>query len=231
MTLRNAALRILAALAIALAISLAALQFTNLWPVPEDGWVPSSFVTHTSMWGISVLLISILTRGNFGRYGFTRGTYRFTPKIFLWVIPTSVLSVMGYLASRWVEAVPELTEFSYLQDVLFIWAYASISEEIFTRGLLLGFLSDLRAYGINLLGRWRLSAPVLFSAFYFGGMHVVLRGTMGSGVVSVIVLATLLGMVTGYYRERTGSLIPAIIIHVLFNIGGMLPMWLLSSLL
>jgi membrane protease YdiL (CAAX protease family) len=231
MTLRDPALRILAALVIALAISLAALQLTNLWPVPDEGWVPSSFITHTSMWMLSVLLISILARGDFGRYGFTRGTYRFTPKIFLWAIPTSILSIMGYLASRWMEAAPELTEFSYLQDVLFIWIYASISEEIFTRGLLLGFLRDLRMYGINLFGRWRLSVPVLFSAFYFGGMHVVRRGTMGSGVISVIVLATLLGMVTGYYRERTGSLIPAIIIHVLFNVGGMLPMWLLSSLL
>jgi membrane protease YdiL (CAAX protease family) len=47
----------------------------------------------------------------------------------------------------------------------------------------------------------------------------------------VIVLTTLLGLVAGYYREKTGSLIPAIIIHALFNVGGMLPMWLLSWLL
>jgi membrane protease YdiL (CAAX protease family) len=183
------------------------------------------------MWVLSILMIAILAKGDFRRYGFTKGTYRFTPKIFLWVIPTSVLSIMGYVAFRWLEAASELPEFSYLRDVLFVWAYASISEEIFTRGLLLGFVGDLRNYGINLLGRWRLSVPVLFSAFYFGGMHIVRRGTMGSGVVSVIVLASLLGLVTGYYRERTGSLIPAVIIHALFNIGGMLPMWLLSTLL
>jgi membrane protease YdiL (CAAX protease family) len=41
----------------------------------------------------------------------------------------------------------------------------------------------------------------------------------------------LLGIVAGYNREKTGSLIPAIIIHALFNIGGMLPMWLLTWLL
>jgi membrane protease YdiL (CAAX protease family) len=230
MTLRNPALMILAALVIALAVSVAALQSTDFWPATDDGWVPSSFITHTSMWALSILLIAVLARGDFRPYGFTRGTYRFTPKIFLWVIPTSILSVMGYLASRLVEAVPELPEFSYLQDVVFVWVYASISEEIFTRGLLLGFLGDLKTYGIKLLGRWRLSVPVLFSAFYFGGMHIVRRDEMGSGVVSVIVLASLLGIVTGYYRERTGSLIPAIIIHALFNIGGMLPMWLLSIL-
>jgi membrane protease YdiL (CAAX protease family) len=70
--------------------------------------------------------------------------------------------------------------------------------------------------------------PVLFSGLYFGLMHVVAINKLGP---PVIVLTTLLGLVAGYYREKTGSLIPAIIIHALFNIGGMLPMWVLSWLL
>ena len=56
-------------------------------------------------------------------------------------------------------------------------------------------------------------------------MHIVAIDKMGP---PVIVLTSLLGIVAGYYREKTGSLIPAIIIHALFNIGGMLPMWLLT---
>jgi membrane protease YdiL (CAAX protease family) len=40
-----------------------------------------------------------------------------------------------------------------------------------------------------------------------------------------IVLATFLGIVAAYYRESTGSLLPAILVHALFNIGGTLPLW------
>ena len=48
--------------------------------------------------------------------------------------------------------------------------------------------------------------------------------------VPVILLAMLLGLVAARYRERTGSLLPAIIVHALFNIGGMLPLWVIQWL-
>ena len=140
----------------------------------------------------------------------------------------AVISVMGFIASRSGAPVEEALGFSYLQDIVFIWVYASICEEVFTRGLLQSFLSPLTRYGINLSKRLRLSLPVLFSGFYFGLMHIVVIDKMGP---PVIVLTTLLGLVAGYYREKWGSLIPAIIIHALFNVGGMLPMWILSCLL
>jgi membrane protease YdiL (CAAX protease family) len=38
-------------------------------------------------------------------------------------------------------------------------------------------------------------------------------------------MATFLGLVAARYREKTGSLLPAIIVHALFNIGSMLPLW------
>jgi membrane protease YdiL (CAAX protease family) len=70
-----------------------------------------------------------------------------------------------------------------------------------------------------------LSLPVIFGGLYFGMMHIVAIKRMGP---LVILFTTLLGLVAGYYREKTKSLIPAIIIHALFNIGGSLPMWILS---
>ena len=57
--------------------------------------------------------------------------------------------------------------------ILTAWIYASICEEVFTRGLLL--------------------------------------------------LVGILGVIAGNYREKTGSLIPAILIHSFFEIGGTLP--------
>jgi membrane protease YdiL (CAAX protease family) len=48
---------------------------------------------------------------------------------------------------------------------------------------------------------------------------------MGAGAVPVVLLATCLGLIAAHYREKTGSLLPPILIHALFNIGGTLPLW------
>ena len=53
---------------------------------------------------------------------------------------------------------------------------------------------------------------------------------IGPAVIMVMTMAAGLGIVAGYHREKTESLIPAIIIHGLFNIGGAIPMWLLTYL-
>ena len=73
------------------------------------------------------------------------------------------------------------------------------------------------------LGRWTPSVPVLTSALFFGAMHVVLWPILGPAALVVICLAAILGLIAGHYREKTGSLIPAILIHAFFDIGGTLP--------
>jgi membrane protease YdiL (CAAX protease family) len=72
--------------------------------------------------------------------------------------------------------------------------------------------------------------PVLVSALFFGSMHIVLVKSMGPAAVPVILMAVFLGLIAARYRERTGSLLPAIIVHALFNIGGMLPLWVIQWL-
>lgn len=54
-------------------------------------------------------------------------------------------------------------------------------------------------------------------------MHLSLIGKVDAPHVAVIVAFTnLLGLAAGVVRERSGGLVPAISIHVLFNVGGML---------
>lgn len=221
-----AILRLPAALVIGLAISVITLKAPNIFQITEADppWM-SAFITHTFMGILSILITILLTKGKIGNYGFTKGKFRLSPKIFLWVIPTAIFSVMGFIDSRSGEDVKEILELSHLQDIIFIWIYASICEEVFTRGLLQSFLSPLSRHGINLSKKLRLTLPVLFSGLYFGMMHVVAIDKIGP---PVILFASALGIIAGYYREKTESLIPAIIIHALFNIGGMLPMWILT---
>ena len=68
-----------------------------------------------------------------------------------------------------------------------------------------------------------VSVPVLVSGLFFGGMHLSLLGLMDAPHMAVIVtFTTLLGLAAGGLRERAGGLFPAIAIHVLFNVGGVL---------
>jgi membrane protease YdiL (CAAX protease family) len=224
----RAILRLLAALLLGLFISVLSLSMPGILQVSETSplWL-GAFITHSFMWALSLIIIALLTRGRIKEYGFTRGKFRLTAGIFLWVIPTAILSIIGFFASPSGAEIKSGFDLSPLQSVIFVWIYASTCEEVFTRGLLQSLLSPILRYGISLSKKIRLSLPVLFSGLYFGLMHIVAIDKMGP---PVIILTSLLGIVAGYYREKTGSLIPAIIIHALFNIGGMLPMWVLSWL-
>ncbi len=75
-----------------------------------------------------------------------------------------------------------------------------------------------------------LSTPVLVSGRFFGVMHIVLFKSMGPAAAPAILLSVFLGLVAAHYPERTGGLFPAIIICVLFNVGGMLPSWAIQWL-
>ncbi|MFH1861420.1 MAG: CPBP family intramembrane glutamic endopeptidase [bacterium] len=219
-------MKIIQALLLGIAIAVLALLLSRLTPLSSTSFPPSSFVTHTVMAVASVLLAWHFSKGNLAEYGFTRGSFRLNAGIFLWVIPTGCLSVL-----RFVGMGAEETKLSTLiHDVLFVWIYASICEEILTRGLLQSFLSPLRDRRVRILWRWQVSIPVCFSALFFGAMHIVLITRLGPAAIVPMLLATGLGFVAGYYREKSGSLIPAIIIHALFNVGGMLPFWILSAL-
>ena len=41
-------------------------------------------------------------------------------------------------------------------------------------------------------------------------------------LIAILVSTTVLGFIAGYYREKTGSLLPAISAHTTFNIVGTL---------
>lgn len=137
-------------------------------------------------------------------------------------------SLRAVLAPGEAKDVSSFLGLSRVQEILFVWVYASVSEEVLARGLLQSLLRPLARVRLPIGGGRHLSFPVVLSAAFFGCMHVVLSDVLGSAVVAVIVLTTLLGLVAGYYRERTGGLVPAIIVHSLFNIGGSLPNWLLG---
>jgi membrane protease YdiL (CAAX protease family) len=97
--------------------------------------------------------------------------------------------------------------FSLWQIVLLFWVAASIQEELIFRGLLQSVVARV------LCARSSFPLATILVALLFGAIHAPM------GLVTVL-LAFLLGLVTGYLRAQSRSLLPAIIVHAMFNIAG-----------
>jgi len=179
---------------------------------------------------LSLLAIAILGRAKFADYGFCRPKVIEQPGVpkTRWVRVSLLALLLGIVASPLIlgfggSGNPLVKSLSFPQIVLFIWILSSTIEEIFTRGFLQGHLSALSGRYIKLLF-FRVELPVLISALFFGCMHFVL---LIAGVDWITMVVTWLftfsiGLMAGYLRAKTGSLIPAIVVHMLANVGGMI---------
>ena len=179
---------------------------------------------HTTMLILSMVLILLVNRGKLTGYGF-----RWSRKVhFVKIIALSLLlSLAGNLAAHVFNLAPRRV-FGFaaqpmLDKMVYLWIWSSISEEVFTRGLIQGYLDPFRHVGIKIQSLF-LSLPVITGALVFGGMHFILLtfGLEFFRVLYLVILTTLLGLYAGYQKERTNSLVAAVIIHLFFNIGGSL---------
>jgi membrane protease YdiL (CAAX protease family) len=189
----------------------------------------SSFIEHIFMLTFSILIVLIISKRKLSDYGFNTGnnvryfkTILFT---FLFGLITMIITGIGIslLDSFFPIKGSEhfASEYSFIKTVIFVWILASISEEVLTRGLIQGYLEPLKKYRKRLF-KVNISLPILIGALFFASMHIMLLTTgMNRNMVLGIVFSTfILGIVAGYYREKTNSLIPAILAHMMFNIGG-----------
>ncbi|MFO0890218.1 MAG: CPBP family intramembrane glutamic endopeptidase [Isosphaeraceae bacterium] len=137
-----------------------------------------------------------------------------------WYALAIVAMMLGSVAMVLLELRHPLTaQMTFLQIVLSVWLLSSVSEEVYVRGLVQSWMAD----GTELSGPRPLSEPsVVMSALLFAAMHVPLMWSpIGFRGGLAIVLATLgVGIACAVLRARTGSLWPAILAHVLGNVGG-----------
>ena len=180
-------------------------------------------LNHTLMLVFSILLIVIINKGKLKGYGFTWNIKFPIGKLILISILLGFLpSIIIMVANFSGEDFP-VSDFSWLEKIIYIWFWASICEEVFTRGLIQGFLFPAKHIGFNVLNHF-ISLPVIIGAVFFGTMHFMLL-TFGMAfftVLIIVVFGIILGIIAGYYREQTNSLVPAIMVHMCFNIGGSL---------
>ncbi|KPJ61463.1 MAG: hypothetical protein AMJ46_01910 [Latescibacteria bacterium DG_63] len=191
----------------------------------NSGWLSAGATIQVMILATSLVLILAISRGKVTRYGFRlptreqiRGTLVFGS---IAAVTVHVLLAIFWRLCPTSGNHPGLTGASFLHIVIVVWILASISEETLHRGLIQSFLHPLKEQGVSLLSI-RLSLPVLVAALLFGLMHIMLltMGADGFFVGGVVGSATVLGLVAGYYREKSGSILPAILVHVLFNAYG-----------
>lgn len=96
--------------------------------------------------------------------------------------------------------------------VLYFVLGAPLQEEIIFRGLIQGGVART-APGDLAVGTIRISNATLIVATLFAAVHLEVA-------VFTAVAAFVLGVIAGELRKRSGSLIPAVIVHILFNAGS-----------
>ena len=133
------------------------------------------------------------------------GLRRFRPSALKWMlaaIGAYLLFATVYVA---VFGTPEqddiAEEFGTLPvQILLIVIAASVSEEVCFRGMLFGGLRE----------RWPRLAAAFFSALIFGALHAL------TGISAVPPLIAF-GFILALLYEKTGSIVPGIILHMMNN--------------
>jgi membrane protease YdiL (CAAX protease family) len=176
---------------------------------------------HGPMLLFSLVLILVLGRGDLRTYGLRAPRGRWAAGVLL----SAAASALAWFGGKILHTgdLPFLAGASVAKTIALVWVLASTAEEFLTRGLMQGFLTPLAGCRLR-LGRARVSVPVLTAALFFGAMHLMLfsMGVDGRTVGLIVAFAFAVGLIAGIFRERTGSLVPPIVIHAAANAVGTL---------
>ena len=195
-----------------------------------EGTKSKILATQSLELGLSLIAIWLLGKGRFADYGFRwpKSDSHWSTSMMRW-LPVALISLaVGALATLAILITgavgnPLAKQLTIPQIILFIWIFSSTIEEIFTRGFLQSHLAA--ALDTNRkIPFLKVDYPTFTSAFFFACMHLVLLKT-GADLISTIIILLFtfsVGLLAGHQRACTGSLIPAIGVHMLANIGGLL---------
>lgn len=181
--------------------------------LPEMFWLPQVAVKVLMV--VVAIAVARAAQLDLRDLGFRRATAPIYARalgigLVLGIVATSAVLLSGATGLR-----PMMKNYSFGQIVLFVWGISSVSEEIFCRGTFQTLLFGSEHTAAKL-------GALLPSALLFGLMHVglIIVGVDFPSIAILIPLLTCLGLLTAWARARSGSLYPAIVGHVAFNVGG-----------
>ena len=181
---------------------------------------------------VSAIVYSLLCfKGNLSHIGFRKVDLRLLVKSMKTAIWVSILETIFFFA--WVILLAPKNSGKhpasgggFHNTVINVWIIASFCEEVLYRGFLQSSLNSWKKYAIR-LGKSKLSLPVIIAALFFAVGHFCLVPAMGlMKTVPIVAGCFTTGLVAGYYREQSKSIIPAYTSHLISNIVGSSPMWI-----
>lgn len=164
----------------------------------------------------AILIIAIfLTRHGWQRRDF--GLVVTDKKFLIWAFALgAVLGLIVVLIEHvfHIEGPQTFETFSFWQIVLLFWIGASVQEEIIFRNLIQSVVARaLTNIGTSTWGP--MSAAAVITAILFALVHI----PMGIFTACAALVA---GVLAGELRARSGSILPAIIVHAMLNITGII---------
>ncbi len=137
--------------------------------------------------------------------------------IIAFVIAVSAGLPLAYLAARLAgDYEPSFIPEDPRERIVLALVFAPLGEELLFRGLLEG----------QLLGILDLWMAVAIPALLFSLVHAIpFSGSPRAFLYTLLASALLIGLLAGYLRAISGSLLPAVAVHAGFNFAGNLVDW------
>ena len=126
------------------------------------------------------------------------------------IIVAILITVYGYLIGGFEASV---------ENILFQITMPSVVEEIAYRGILLALLNQVFERNFR-WGKTQFGVGLIITSLLFGLWHGLSIGDNFSLEMNwfAFILTGLIGFLLGFVRERTGSLLYPIILHILINL-------------
>jgi membrane protease YdiL (CAAX protease family) len=169
--------------------------------------VPVIIVISLAM---AILVIDVVSgrAGGFAQFGFRFCHYRYIAAAIVLGAPIgwALTILVNHLSSG-----PLQLEMSLRPRMMFLYFVvgAAIQEEVIFRGLLQTTLARQIPATLSFLGT-SLSYAAIIVALLFGLIHLKINPITAAA-------AFVLGLFSGELRHRSGSLLPAILVHAIFN--------------
>lgn len=167
---------------------------------------------------ISFFLILYLSGGQIAKYGFKYGLFKFD-----WVFYCFIVFIFFVVISKMLNIAdgnaPYFGDYkSIWKEILISSMFKPVAEEFFFRGLIQSYIAESLKDKRSLI-KYNIYIPIICSVLFFGITHLQLTFYMSMGSIIGFSLKILfLGFVFAYFREKSGSLYPSILAHVIHNL-------------
>lgn len=160
---------------------------------------------------VAILLIGVVSgrAGGFAQFGFRFCHYRYIVAAIVFGMPIAcaLTILVNHLSS---DSTPPEVSFRPWMTFLCFVVGAAIQEEVIFRGLLQTTLAQQIPATLSFFGS-SLSCAAIIVALRFGLIHLKINPITPAA-------AFVLGLFSGELRHRSGSLLPAILVHAVFDV-------------